>query len=39
MAATAFLFATAAFVGLGVVLRRLLPGGGYAALPLQPRAE
>jgi len=38
MAATVFLFATAALVGIGVVLRRLLPGG-YAVPFLQSQAE
>lgn len=38
MSVAAFLFATAALVGLGVALRRLLPGD-CAVLALQPRAE
>ncbi len=39
MAAAAFLLATAATVGIGVALRRLLPRGGFAALPVQGRTE
>ena len=39
MASTIFLIATTAIVGLGVLLRRLLPSGGLAALPLQTQAE
>ncbi len=39
MAAAAFLLATAAVVGIGVALRRLLPPGGFAALPLQGQTE
>ncbi len=38
MAAAAFLLATAA-VGIGVALRRLLPPGGFAALPVQGETE
>ncbi len=38
MAAAAFLLATAA-VGIGVALRRLLPSGGFAALPVQCQTE
>ena len=33
MATTAFVLATAAIVGVGVALRRLLPSDGFAALP------
>ncbi len=39
MAAAAFLLATAAFVGMGVALRRLLPPGGFAAPPVQGETE
>ena len=39
MAAAAFLLATAATVGMGVALRRLLPRGGFAALPAQGQTE
>ncbi len=39
MAATAFLLATAAILGVGVALRRSLPSGGVAALPLRGQTE
>ena len=39
MAAAAFLLATAASVGVGVALRRLLPPGGIASLPVQGQTE
>ena len=39
MAAAAFLLAIAVFVGMGVALRRLLPRGGFAALPVQGQTE
>jgi len=39
MAAAAFLLATAAVVGIGVALRRLLPHGGFATLPVQGETE
>ena len=39
MAATAFLLATAAIVGVGVALRRSLPSRGFAALPLRGQTE